>query len=1120
MAVLVDPRTGDKYELPDENVAAAQKQFGVVTPEAYAETQRQTQLQAESGGLGQELETAGSNFLREGAGFAGGFAASPGLPGAPPTLPVKPADVQNEIAPVTAEDAARNEANPIAAGLGKAAADLPAYAALAPIAAEAGTVAAGAAGLSSTVGAGAGLVTESAATGALQEAGEASEQGRPLDWWNVAKNSVINLALGAALPVAGAIYKKAFGGSALEQAVQSTIDRSGKAGQNLGAPEVNAAAAARNQSAIEETTAKLQSAVADSKAPVIKNLQAQRDGLLSLAENLREDSPDVAQSLEDAAALPGQRSYAALRDIASGEHSEDIATAIDNLTSDRALWGDKAVDHYQAVNAARDSGSSPSALLDAARDIDDSDVSSLVSELQDHVQEQGQISAASVFGEAHESTVGAAHEDFTNTDYEKARSELLNNDHDALTIVNESDAIYSQASQNSARQLDLLDNVMKNELSVGAKYDDWEIASKQWSPEKIAAQGQWVSKRVEQGDRLASAIEDLKSSNYDGKSYAADIVGTIRTYSKRLAEAESPLLRAQIAENLKRSADRFIGKLSRLPEQALETPIKTKLRDMIRPFADDLREGFQDAKLWGSKVAKYQAASNAAWKKLIDPLSRIQQTLTERTGFEWGEVGQAAFNRRAVAQRVEGLMRQNLGGGVNFQKDLAEALEGIGELVDAKEAHGITNRGRTKEALAALESIKDDQDLVSVVRVAEKNAEKHGHVTFAGASPGATLATQIGGHALDAVALHTLGLPVGRFVRSSEPGVARVLTKAVKGAKKGLGIAEKLPEFGSEGSAVRKVFEQHAHRYGRNLNDLNKTNAYATETFGQAPAYVALLKKYGRPAALGTGLATVAGVAGAAEDPDQQHAAYLAQAAADDTTATARALTDPAVAAEFSRRTANDPTTLELFQGEHSTIQQAFIEKRNAVQRMLRDPDAVIDALGDAFGGLSPALRDSLGAQAMKVATYLQSELPPQRGVSVTRPNGIPTSTLEARTYALKYTTALDPSTAFDDAKRGKLRHEQVATLQAVSPELYDDLKQQTLTEMGSGRSTIVQRQRADLLFGFGSALDPAFSPALSAAAAQGRLAKAQQSASQGSPVANKSNAALIPDGLKALTSQ
>lgn len=1218
MAILVNPRTGQKFDGPDENVAAAREQYGFVTPEEY-------QQQQEHGSVGGQLETGAVSALKSFADVGGVIGGALG-----DTAAAAPTEL-------TTEQQAGQLANPRAAAVGKVAGELPLLAALGPAAGAVGGAAAGALGAAPALGTAAGLVAESGALGTAQEAQEAAAEGRPISAEHVAKNGLINLALSGAVPLLGAGYSAVFGEARpLAQAVQSTVQRGGRLAENLTDPEVAAAAAEQLQGKVKDTVSELQQAVTESKAKVTSNLQAQRDALLTTAEDLRDSAPDVATELEKAAQLPGQRSYQAIRALAAQDHAPDVAEAIDNITQDQSLWGDAAVQHHNAVEAVKAAGDDPAKLAEAARGIQDNTVDRLAGDLDQHLDDQGRLHGASAF-DAHGSTAGAADVNFDASDYDKARTQVLNDEKTATQIVDESSALYSQASHNTAREVDTLANVMKNELSVSSKYDDWKIAAESWKPQRIKAQGQWIAQRVEQAKAVAADIAQLEGAGFNGKSYAAKAGSVIRDYVKRLtggateaAEGASPVSlagkslqdlgaihnsgfrpgtfealrgeagaefrstgklagdetgvtlrlgekgegkdlylvdgrhrltvakeadlseihgtvydangeeiyrgpiplkakatgvptsmgaveRAQTAENLKRAVDRLIGQLSRTPEAGLEAPVKSKLVELLRPLADDLRTGFEQPRLWGANVAKYQAASNAAYHKLIDPWSRIQETLTERTGFEWGEVGQGAINRRAVAQRIENHMRSGLGGGVNFQQDLADSLEGINDLVAAKQAHGITNLGRLKQARVALENIKDDQDMASVIRVAERNAVAHGHGSFAGTSPGATLAVGAAGHAVDAVALHTLGLPIGRFVRSLEPGAARALTGAAKGIRKGLGLAEKIPELAPEGTPAARVFTKHASRYRSTLSDLNSNNKFATETLGQAPAYVRLLRTYGGKGAVALGAGALAiGAGGQAGAAEQQHAEYLASDSERDTTMTARALTDPAYASELTRRMSSAPSTLEQFQGEHASIQQAFVAQRATVQKMLRDPGAVTDALASSFDGVTPELRDALGAKSMQVATYLHNELPPQRGVCVTRPNGIPPSSLEARTYALKFMTAVNPSTAFDDAKRGTLRHEQVGALKANYPELYNDLSSQTLEAMGQGRSSVTQRIRADLLFGFGAALDPAFGRRLSAAAAQAR--QAQPAKGPGSaPDATKITQSLTPAGAQAL---
>lgn len=1482
MAILVDPRTGQKYQLPDENEAEARKQLGYVSPEEHAAAQQQ-EATAE---LGQhKLQTALGSAEQQAAKRISQVSALAGdvdamgnpVNAVAPVAPETVAGIVPGLGGANAPElAAQQAANPISAGLGKAAADLPLYAAAGAVTAGAGSGLAGALGAGETVAGLAGAVTANAALSTGAEAEAAHEEHRPIDVENIGKN----FAFGAILEGAGYGLAKGIGAALgraekpIQQAVQRTIDRAGVAAEDIGDPAVLASARAETQAKIESTATELANAAESVKPAVAGNVVAQRQAMRQAAEAI----PDLADDLEAAVKRPRTERYETLLEMRDSADSPRAQEALDAIVSDRALWGDAAVDHgnaLQAIAAARASG--PEALAEAARAVKDPDVQRLVSELDSHFEDMQRFQGQELFGaQPHGSTAGAADVSFDATHYDKARSEILANDKTALEVASESDAILKDASQNTARNVDTINDALQGDLSVGEKYHDWEAEAAKWSPRKLAAQNRWLEDRAAQGADAVEAISAMKAAGYDGKSYAARIVDTIEQTKQRLAAAETPLARAQIAENAKRSYDRFTAGLAKLPEMALETPVKSRLRDILMPLAEDLRTGFEEPRLFGAKIANYQRASNAAYHKMIEPLMAVNQMLTERTPPVFGEVGQAARGNVAIQGKIETQLRSYLGGGTRTQDQLATAYEAVQELVAAKRAAGARGAqlSRLREVEKAIESLRDDQQLASVVRTAMKTAVEKGHGQFAGASPAATLGVGIGGHALDAVALHTVGLPIGRFVRSMEPAAARAITKSAKGLRSALGIAEKVPEFGEKGSAVRTVLEGHAQRYARSLSDLHGSNSYASETFGnQAPAYTALLRKRGanlgrvndaaagggtlpptggsgpgaagapaandimtgtpgfrqaaqpsaaseraralvdrmraradqqgyvvlgkrgsageasdvsalkaeraevsrrivaaknapddvvqplfdradeldakitaasprgkvqariaalpevtldtlphaadlkalkdlsnrsmkalapeersalsryvgsgyedmRSAENGTGASTPealervallksahdrtsildptkqgplyrglanlppeaidellthdeyitaattstsynpdvaagfsgldkhggavifkidhadhgsvaalgghesevllpaqqkfkitarqrlaegpllitvrqvgaasksemrdlgalgfagtgpmaqvvgAGAAGlggykalqlAQEPPqgaDDEHAQYLAQAGARDTTATARALTDPAAAKDFARRSRGQPSTLELFQGDHDTIQQAFLAQRGKVEQMMRDPSGVVDSLADAFGGLSPALRDQLAAKAMVIATYLHAQLPPQRGVSVMRPNGLPPAPLEARAYALKFMTATQPATAFDDAKRGQLRHEQVDTLKATWPEQYDDLRQQTLTELGHGKSTIVQRQRADLLFSFQTALDPAFSSRLSAAAASARQVK-QENASGGAggaPTKSRVTPGLQPAGIAALS--
>lgn len=229
-----------------------------------------------------------------------------------------------------------------------------------------------------------------------------------------------------------------------------------------------------------------------------------------------------------------------------------------------------------------------------------------------------------------------------------------------------------------------------------------------------------------------------------------------------------------------------------------------------------------------------------------------------------------------------------------------------------------------------------------------------------------------------------------------------------------------------------------------------------------------------------------------------------------------RAMTDKAFSKNVSQRMADQPTTAEQFQGFYSSPKQAFQEHRKNIKSLSNNPEKVIENLTKEFPNLSGMQISQIAVQTFNIIKYLNDNLPPERGISVTRPEGLPPSNVEIRTYMLKMMAAVQPSTVFDDAKRGRLRHEQLASLKHNWPDLYDNLYIGTLVGLGSGKASVLQKQRADLLFGFKSSLDPAFSDRLTRFARTRQ--EPQQSSGTGPLTRSRVPAMTEPGGLQALS--
>ena len=174
------------------------------------------------------------------------------------------------------------------------------------------------------------------------------------------------------------------------------------------------------------------------------------------------------------------------------------------------------------------------------------------------------------------------------------------------------------------------------------------------------------------------------------------------------------------------------------------------------------------------------------------------------------------------------------------------------------------------------------------------------------------------------------------------------------------------------------------------------------------------------------------------------------------------------------------------FLGRNDSLRDAYEEKRETLDKMAKDPMALVDELTEGLSELqdtAPDLHEKMVAQTYKIVAYLQGKLPSTIGTSLARPNGSPPSDLALRQFALYYSAATEPGSVLADLSNNRARREQVDTLREVWPDAYTQLKTSVVTEMAKGRPTVAQRQRLDLLFDFGDALDTGLSSRLMAMA-------------------------------------
>ncbi len=219
-------------------------------------------------------------------------------------------------------------------------------------------------------------------------------------------------------------------------------------------------------------------------------------------------------------------------------------------------------------------------------------------------------------------------------------------------------------------------------------------------------------------------------------------------------------------------------------------------------------------------------------------------------------------------------------------------------------------------------------------------------------------------------------------------------------------------------------------------------------------------------------------------------------------------------------------TPLQRFSEGYDRPSDAFRAARKMVLDWQRNPGALVDMIDGHIGDVgqqSPKLAREMTQQAMRIAAYLQDNLPGQRNVSVVYPDGTPPSRAEVRQFALRFDAAVNPAGVLADGRAGRLERTQVDTLQALWPQEYDALRAGVLEELGKGKATPQMRQRMSLLFSFPSGVDPALGARTRAIVAAARGAQdAAKKPAPSSPGMNRqrlpSTATMQPAGMAALS--
>lgn len=163
-------------------------------------------------------------------------------------------------------------------------------------------------------------------------------------------------------------------------------------------------------------------------------------------------------------------------------------------------------------------------------------------------------------------------------------------------------------------------------------------------------------------------------------------------------------------------------------------------------------------------------------------------------------------------------------------------------------------------------------------------------------------------------------------------------------------------------------------------------------------------------------------------------------------------------------------TAIQRFTGGYSSPEQAYHARVDIIQQAAERPSLLAEALAGSLGDLptsDPAAFGSISKASYRALNYVASNLPAPVAASMMSPRGLPPSRQTVREVALLWNSAFEPETVLESVADGTAVPSQVRTLEAVHPQLYQQLRTAVIGEVAQAPAQVSTQTKVwlDILF-------------------------------------------------------
>jgi hypothetical protein len=293
-------------------------------------------------------------------------------------------------------------------------------------------------------------------------------------------------------------------------------------------------------------------------------------------------------------------------------------------------------------------------------------------------------------------------------------------DHDAVILDRDAADYTKLAAVSATDAMNRVQEGFENELSYASKTSDWQAGADLWTTKNTKAQNsEWEALTV----KRQALDEEIRSGGRYGYDFGAQgaKLREVNDHYAELWEKAEGAERNTVMDSYKRALDKHIMRVA--GARNLDEGVKNKLVDLMQPYADDLRKGLTNRKIWG-RNADLQRDTNKGWEQLLGHWKVIQKKLYEETGVvHFADTSGTRRQMQATTERMYSAMTKNPVLQREFLEHYEGALDGIEMMTEARRAWTLGPVQKLDELHDSLRTLAKDWNFSSVVGAAQARVE-------------------------------------------------------------------------------------------------------------------------------------------------------------------------------------------------------------------------------------------------------------------------------------------------------------------------------------------------------------------------------------------------------------